>query len=86
MSASVGLRKWSPRSERPCTASATSVPSDRTSCRARRSGRRARIILRLITRPIETARLASTSEAMPAARLVIQNRWGAAEVAMIIVM
>lgn len=40
--------------------------------------------LRLMTSPSETARLASTSETMPAARLVIQKRWGVALVAKII--
>ena len=73
----------SPSSARPWTTIATIVASDRISCSGQQVGApRRRSSLVLISRPSETARLASTRATIPAARLVIQNRWGVALVVM----
>ena len=74
MSAIDGCRNESPSSDTPWTTSATIVASASVSCAARRSVVLPLSSLVLISSPIETARLASTRAANPAARLVIQNR------------
>ena len=73
MSAMLGRRKLSPSSATAWTTSATIVASDSASWRWRRSGRPL-TSLPPKRRPTQTARLDSSSAAVPAARLVIQKR------------
>src|SRR5215217_5277420 len=73
MSARLGLRYESPSSATACTTSAARDASDSASWRWRRSGRPL-TSLPPMSRPAQTARLESSSDAVPAARLVIQKK------------
>src|SRR5262249_9611931 len=63
-------------SETAWTTSAIIVASDSASCVTRRSAPQRLSSFVLISNPSDTARLAIRSAAIPAARDVIQNRWG----------
>ena len=81
MSARLGCRKLSPSSATACTTMATMVAIESASWMARRSGPRPLISLPPMLRPTPTATLEKSSASVPAARLVIQNRWSLTVVA-----
>ena len=81
MSARLGCMKPSPSSATACTTMATIVAIESASWMARRSGPRPFISLPPMLRPTPTATLEKSSASVPAARLVIQNRWSLTVVA-----